>query len=264
MKRTLVLSIFSAALLASCTLAGRASDAPSTSSAPPTAAPTQGQQGTAATATRVVGTVQAASSPTGTVGATASPTSTIRATSSPTGTVGATASPAGTPGAPASPTSASGAATTQGTPGSTAVARTEATAAPTVSSLATQAPTVSGDLDRGARTAGTATTSSFVQLQDVLLGATDTVFVLHNTGSTDVDLSGWAIQVGQARVELPDGAQLPAHGTLRVHTANGPSTRSDVYLGDESTALIRGMAPGAQVVVLNGRNDQIAEFQLPG
>ncbi len=244
MKRTLVLSIFSAALLASCTLAGRASDAPSTSSAPPTAAPTQGQQGTAATATRVVGTVQAASSP--------------------TGTVGATASPAGTPGAPASPTSASGAATTQGTPGSTAVARTEATAAPTVSSLATQAPTVSGDLDRGARTAGTATTSSFVQLQDVLLGATDTVFVLHNTGSTDVDLSGWAIQVGQARVELPDGAQLPAHGTLRVHTANGPSTRSDVYLGDESTALIRGMAPGAQVVLLNGRNDQIAEFQLPG
>ena len=169
---------------------------------------------------------------------------------------GLTALAACAPGAaPASPT-VQAAATQVATAAKPAVSPAATAAAAAASPAATAAAAASP-------AAATVTAASPVKIAGAQLGPADTTISLQNASGAAVDLSGWKLRVGSATAALPGNARVAAGETATIHTASGTSSGRDIYLGQEATALMSGLAPGANIALLDASGNVVSEFALP-
>ena len=105
--------------------------------------------------------------------------------------------------------------------------------------------------------------SSDQPVAGVQLDPADTRITLRNSGSEPIDLSGWKLRVGDARVTLPANSRIAAGATITMHTASGTSTAEDIYLGGEASALLSAVQPGATVAIENAQGQTITRFEIP-
>jgi hypothetical protein len=144
-------------------------------------------------------------------------------------------------------------------------------AAPTIQAAATQAgPTVQAAATQAAPTvqaaatqAATAAAASPIRIASVQSTPSDATISVQNTSSTSANLSGWTVQVGTATAQLPSGLTVQPNQTLTLHTGDGTSTSSDVYLGPAARNLTAEVKPGARVL-LQGPSGPPAAFVVPG
>ena len=120
-----------------------------------------------------------------------------------------------------------------------------------------------GGHSHGAPAAGTATAASPVRITAAQIGPTDSTITVQNTSGSAVDMSGWRLRVGSATATLPANSRVAANDTATIHTASGTSSGKDIYLGQDATALLAGLQPGATVALLNAQGTSVAEFTLP-
>jgi hypothetical protein len=106
-------------------------------------------------------------------------------------------------------------------------------------------------------------TASSIRIFDAQFGV-DTTITVQNTGGSAVDLTGWKLRVGTGSVTLPAAARVGPGEMLTIHvTSGGASTGRDIYLGQEARPLLHSILPGANIAVLDGSNNVVAESTLP-
>jgi hypothetical protein len=137
--------------------------------------------------------------------------------------------------------------------------------------------------------------SSPIQFTQVQVTPADAVIELQNTGgpsqASTVDVSGWALQVGSTRVELPAGTRVQPGQTLRVHAGPPPGLSPsplpvpsgaaspvaaasplaspsavaavEVFLGPSGAALRDALQPGAQIDLVDTKNVLQSQYTLP-
>jgi hypothetical protein len=136
-------------------------------------------------------------------------------------------------------------------------------AAPTAQAAATQAaPTVQAAATQVAPTVQAAAASVPVRISAVNSTPTDATITVQNTSANRVDMSGWSLQVGAATAQLPSGLNVQPNQSVTLHTGEGTSTASDVYLGAAARPLTAEVKPGARVV-LQGPSGPPAAFTVP-
>ena len=124
----------------------------------------------------------------------------------------------------------------------------------TVQALATQAAPA-------AATASAAATP--VQVTNVNLDSQDATVTLQDVGNQAISLSNWSLQVGTARTQLPASLGMQPGQTVRVNTAAGTSTQSDVYLGQDAQPIASELRPGAQITLTNASGTPVTSFVVP-
>jgi hypothetical protein len=102
-----------------------------------------------------------------------------------------------------------------------------------------------------------------VQITSASLGAGDATVTIQATGSQPLSLSGWTLVVGTTPVQLPSDATIPAGQTLKIHTAAGANTGTDVYLGQNAQAIVSALQPGARVALQNPGGATVISFTVP-
>jgi len=136
--------------------------------------------------------------------------------------------------------------------------------APTVQAAATNAaPTVQAVATQAAPVTATVSAAAPVRVTDARLTSNDANVVLQNTGNQPVNLSGWSLLVGTARVQLPAGVDMQPAKTVTVHTTAGTNTDSDVYLGQEAQTLASQLHPGVTIALTNPAGGTISSFVVP-
>ncbi len=85
----------------------------------------------------------------------------------------------------------------------------------------------------------------------------DEYIVFENTGSEDLDLSGWTVadEAGHAYT-IPSGVVLSAGETITLHTGEGIDTESDLYWGSGSPIWNNG---GDTIIVTNDESERVLE-----
>jgi len=76
-------------------------------------------------------------------------------------------------------------------------------------------------------------------------------------------MAGWKVRVGTATANLPGNASVAPNDTATIHTASGTSAGKDIYLGQEASALLSGLQPGATVALVDAQGATVSEFVLP-
>jgi hypothetical protein len=142
-------------------------------------------------------------------------------------------------------------------------------AAAAASPVATQAaasasPAATSVAAAASPAATTAAASSPVRISGVQVSPTDSTITVQNASGSAVSLAGWKLQVGTASATLPSSANVPANDSVTIHTASGTNSAKDIYLGQDATALIGGLTPGARVALLDAQSNAVTEFRLPG
>ena len=66
-----------------------------------------------------------------------------------------------------------------------------------------------------------------------------------------------------ATATLPGNASVAPNDTVTIHTASGTSAGKDIYLGQEASALLSGLQPGATVALVDAQGATVNEFVLP-
>lgn len=149
-------------------------------------------------------------------------------------------------------------------PAASPAATAIAVASPSVAAAVTAASPAAATAVAGASpAAGTAIAASPVRISGAQLSPTDTTITVQNTSGSAVDLTGWRLRVGTATATLPANAQVAANDTVTIHTASGTTGGKDIYLGQDATALLTGLQPGASVALVNPQGSSAAEFTLP-
>ena len=112
--------------------------------------------------------------------------------------------------------------------------------------------------------AAAATVATGVRITDARLDPSDVTITVQNVSGTAVDLTGWRLRVGSATAALPSSARVGPDESVTIHTAPGATTARDIYLGQEASALVGGLRPGATVALVDPQGTAAAEFVLPG
>lgn len=128
-----------------------------------------------------------------------------------------------------------------------AVQATATSLAPTLQSLATQATGVTAP----------------VQVTDVNVSGQDSTVTLRAVGNQPINLSNWSLQVGAARTQLPAGLDMQPGQSVRLHTAAGTSSQTDVYLAQGAQTVASELRPGAQIVLANPSGTPVSSFVVP-
>jgi hypothetical protein len=153
------------------------------------------------------------------------------------------------------------AAATQVAPTAAAVATK---AGPTVAAAATQiAPAATAVAGTAAPIAATAAASAPLRIVEVQANPTDPTVRVQNTSTSAIDLSGYAVRVGDARAELPASATVRPGETVTIHLGAGTSTATDIYLGQAAATLVTGFRSGAQVAIVDAQGQPVAQFTIP-
>jgi Lamin Tail Domain len=151
----------------------------------------------------------------------------------------------------------------------------ETNAAPTAQALATQAgptaqalattaaPTIQAVATQAAPIGATVTAAAPVRVADARVTTNDAMVTLQNTGQQTVNLSGWSLQVGTARTQLPQGFTVPPAKMVNVHTTSGSNTDGDLYLGQDAQALATQLQPGATIALADPSGGTVSSFVVP-
>ena len=165
---------------------------------------------------------------------------------------------------PAAPT-VGAAATSVATAAQPAAATAMAAASPVATQVVAVASPAVATAAAGASPVATAAAgASPIRITDARLGASDVTISLQNASSTAVDLTGWRLRVGSATAALPSGARVAPNESVTLHSAAGTNTARDIYLGQESSALMQGVVPGASVELVDQQGNTAASFRIPG
>lgn len=109
----------------------------------------------------------------------------------------------------------------------------------------------------------TATAAAPVQVTNARVTSSDAMVTVENTSAQPVNLSGWTLQVGTARAQLPQGVNVQPDQSVTLHTAAGTSTGSDVFLGQSGQALVSQLQPGATIALDNPSGSTMSSFTVP-
>jgi len=140
----------------------------------------------------------------------------------------------------------------------------ETNAAPTAQALATTAaPTIQAVATQAAPIGATVTAAAPVRVADARVTTNDAMVTLQNTGQQTVNLSGWSLQVGTARTQLPQGFTVPPAKMVNVHTTSGSNTDGDLYLGQDAQALATQLQPGATIALADPSGGTVSSFVVP-
>ena len=146
----------------------------------------------------------------------------------------------------------------------TAVAAASPAAATAAAAASPAVGTVVAVASPVASPAAAVAAASPVRITGARLDLSDTTVTVQNVTSSAVDLAGWRLRVGAATAALPSGSRVGPNEVITIHTAAGTSTAQEIYLGQEATALIGGMRPGARVALVDAQGTVVGEFTLPG
>jgi len=134
--------------------------------------------------------------------------------------------------------------------------------APSPSSVA-NTPTQQAVATSAAPSVSTAAAAAPVQLTNARVTSSDAMVTVENTSAQPVDLSGWSLQVGSAKAQLPQGVNVQPDQSVTLHTAAGTSTNADVFLGQSGQGLVSQLQPGATVALANPSGGTVSSFMVP-
>jgi hypothetical protein len=130
--------------------------------------------------------------------------------------------------------------------------------APTANAVATQvAPTAQAVATSG--TLATSVAQSPAHVTSVSGAVQDTTVVIHNSGQSAANLTGWTLLIGAAfSVGLVDVVVGPGQ-TMTLHFGTGVGSATDTYLGLGSGIASSAFDPGTRIVLVAPGN-QIASI----
>jgi len=136
-------------------------------------------------------------------------------------------------------------------------------ASPVATSAAALASPVATTAAAASPAAATAAAASPVRITAAQVTATDSTITVQNSSAAAVNMAGWKVRVGTATANLPGNASVAPNDTATIHTASGTSAGKDIYLGQEASALLSGLQPGATVALVDAQGATVSEFVLP-
>ena len=142
-------------------------------------------------------------------------------------------------------------------------AASPAVASPVATSAAALASPAATTAAAASPAAATAAAASPVRITAAQITPTDTTVTVQNAGTAAVSMAGWKLRVGTATATLPGNASVAPNDTVTIHTASGTSAGKDIYLGQEASALLSGLQPGATVALVDAQGATVNEFVLP-
>ena len=142
-------------------------------------------------------------------------------------------------------------------------AASPAVASPVATSAAALASPAATTAAAASPAAATAAAASPVRITAAQITPTDTTITVQNAGTAAVGMAGWKLRVGTATATLPGNASVAPNDTVTIHTASGTSAGKDIYLGQEASALLSGLQPGATVALVDAQGATVNEFVLP-
>src|SRR5206468_4272200 len=92
----------------------------------------------------------------------------------------------------------------------------------------------------------------------------DTRIVVANSGTAEVQISGWILLLGAFPLVLPASSNLRLQPgrSVTLHLARGDDSPTDVYLGQAPQPLVNSLTPGTRLALINLRGQVASVYVL--